>query len=45
MPNTVAAKISQRDENFVVLLNTQQDNEKAVDDEYAEYQIPDDLMW
>ena len=31
--------------SFVVLLNTQQESEDSVDDEYAEYEIPDDLMW
>ena len=45
VPNVVATKISQRDQSFVVLLNTQQESEDSVDDEYAEYEIPDDLMW
>jgi len=45
VPNAVATKISQRDENFVVLLNTQQEGDKSIEDEYAEYEIPDDLMW
>jgi len=45
VPNIVATKISQRDESFVVLLNTQQETDNAIDDEYAEYEIPDDLMW
>ncbi|NOQ35905.1 MAG: DUF2058 family protein [Methylococcaceae bacterium] len=42
----VAAKISQRDETAVVLLNDRKTEDKAVeDDAYADYQIPDDLMW
>jgi len=45
VPNAVAAKIFQRDESFVVLLNTQQENDNTIDDEYADYEIPDDLMW
>ncbi len=45
VPKAVATKILQRDESLVILLNTQQDNETASDDEYADYQIPDDLMW
>jgi uncharacterized protein len=43
--SAVAAKIAQRDESFIVLLNSQQDDIEAVDDEYADYEIPDDLMW
>jgi len=45
VPNIVATKISQRDQSFIVLLNSQQESDNAVDDEYAEYEIPDDLMW
>jgi uncharacterized protein len=45
VPNVVATKIAQRDQSFIVLLNSQQESDNAVDDEYAEYEIPDDLMW
>jgi uncharacterized protein YaiL (DUF2058 family) len=45
VPNAVAAKILQRDESFVVVLNTQDEDESTVEDDYAQYQIPDDLMW
>ncbi|MDH5447244.1 MAG: DUF2058 domain-containing protein [Gammaproteobacteria bacterium] len=40
----VAEKIMQRDADFIVVLN---DNNNAVeeDDEYAEFKVPDDLMW
>lgn len=44
IPKVVADKIMQRDAGFVVLCNdaTQADDE---DDEYADYKVPDDLMW
>ena len=42
----VAEKIRERDESFVVLLNDiKADEAPDEDDPYAEYQIPDDLMW
>ncbi len=41
----VATKIAQRDEAYIILLNTANDNTEIVDDEYADYEIPDDLMW
>ena len=44
VPKAVAAKIAERDTNAIVLANqnTQSDEE---DDEYADYKVPDDLMW
>lgn len=45
VPAGVADKIRQRDETTVVLHNTRSTTEIAEDDPYAEYQIPDDLMW
>lgn len=45
VPASVADKIRQRDENTVVLHNTRSAAEPAEDDPYAEFQIPDDLMW
>lgn len=44
VPKTVAEKIKLRDEKYVVVSNvlTQQDD---ADDPYADYKIPDDLMW
>lgn len=45
VPAPVADKISQRDETRVVLLNSPDTNQVDEDDPYAEYQIPDDLMW
>ena len=47
LPAPAARKIMQRDEAAIVLLNTSQATtaDVAEDDPYAEYQIPDDLMW
>ena len=48
IPKDAANKIKERDDSFVVLLNdsasSANDDVKA-DDPYADYQIPDDLMW
>lgn len=44
VPRTVADKIIERDASFVVVLNDGTQTED-VDDEYADYKIPDDLMW
>ncbi len=46
----VADKIAERDDSFVITLNTQADNspgEMTAEEEewYADYEIPDDLMW
>lgn len=45
VPAGVADKIRQRDESTVVLHNTRSSAEAVEDDPYAEFQIPDDLMW
>ncbi|MDC9728606.1 MAG: DUF2058 domain-containing protein [Methyloprofundus sp.] len=45
VPSPVAEKISQRDASFIVLLNDAAQEEVAADDPYADFQIPDDLMW
>ncbi len=45
VPRVVADKIAQRDEKFVVVANTKQDNKVDEDDPYKDYVIPDDLMW
>jgi len=47
IPAEAATKILERDEGSIVLLNDpiQQANEALEDDPYADYQIPDDLMW
>lgn len=41
-------KIASRDASLVLVLNTKQEataTEAAEEDPYANYQIPDDLMW
>ncbi len=45
VPAIVADKIAQRDESIIVLMNDNIDTEIDADDPYADYQIPDDLMW
>ena len=47
LPAAAARKIMQRDEAAIVLLNSGQRaaGDSAEDDPYAEYQIPDYLMW
>jgi len=45
VPKVVAEKISERDEKYIIHLETAS---KSIDDDndlYADYQIPDDLMW
>jgi uncharacterized protein YaiL (DUF2058 family) len=44
VPKMVAEKIKQRSEDFIIPLSIEVD--QALDDDpYADYQIPDDLMW
>lgn len=45
VPSAVADKIRQRNEAVIVLLNTNTQTEADEDDPYADYEIPDDLMW
>lgn len=48
VPAGVAEKIAQRDESLVALYNTASTDKNSADDEddpYADYKIPDDLMW
>lgn len=44
VPGVVAKKIAERDEKAVILSNTSSVEESS-EDEYAEYKVPDDLMW
>lgn len=44
VPSAVAEKIRQRDESCVILCNEPEPHSDE-DDPYADYQIPDDLMW
>ncbi len=43
VPTAVAEKIAQRDETSIIQLNISQQDSK--DDDYADYKVPDDLMW
>ncbi len=44
--SVVATKIAQReDDSYIILMNSLQDESEVEDDEYADYEIPDDLMW
>ena len=45
VPSPVAEKIAQRDESRIILQNQASKNSGDEDDSYADYQIPDDLMW
>lgn len=45
VPAPVGEKIARRDAGFVVDIRAQQETEKAEDDAYADYQVPDDLTW
>lgn len=45
VPFPVAEKIAERDESVVIALRTAQEAQSDEDDPYADYQIPDDLMW
>lgn len=48
LPAVAAEKIMQRDESVIVMLNVKGESQTAAveeDDPYAEYQVPDDLMW
>lgn len=43
VPHQIAEKIAERDGAAVLVLNTRKDGDE--EDPYADYQIPDDLMW
>ncbi|MDH3327436.1 MAG: DUF2058 domain-containing protein [Gammaproteobacteria bacterium] len=44
VPAVVANKIKDRDPSYIIVFNDS-DTSTDIDDEYADYQIPDDLMW
>lgn len=44
VPRAVAAKIAERDDQAIVVANTSAEDLQE-DDEYADYKVPDDLMW
>ncbi len=46
IPTQVAEKISQRDAGYIVQINERTaDSGSNEDDPYADFQVPDDLMW
>lgn len=45
VPSGIAEKIAQRHEQAVVHISVADDSQPDEDDPYAEFQIPDDLMW
>lgn len=45
IPAVVADKIAQRDTDSIVLNSTLSQEEQDEDDPYADFKIPDDLMW
>jgi uncharacterized protein YaiL (DUF2058 family) len=45
IPSVVADKIAERDESAIVLSNENTSTEVDEDDPYADFQVPDDLMW
>ncbi|MCN4145286.1 MAG: DUF2058 domain-containing protein [Thiohalomonas sp.] len=45
VPGPVADKIKLRDESYIILRNDPSQKDEESDDFYADYEIPDDLMW
>jgi len=45
VPKTIAEKIKQRDPDSIITAEHSADDESDEDDPYADYEIPDDLMW
>jgi uncharacterized protein YaiL (DUF2058 family) len=45
VPEPVALKISERDDTYVLVCNSRVERVEDEDDPYADFQIPDDLMW
>ena len=45
IPAVVADKIAQRDADSIVLNSTLSQEEQDEDDPYADFKVPDDLMW
>ena len=44
VPRAVANKIAERDNNAIIVANANSE-ESVQEDEYADYKVPDDLMW
>ncbi|MBK4714091.1 MULTISPECIES: DUF2058 domain-containing protein [Tenebrionibacter/Tenebrionicola group] len=45
IPASVADKIAQRDASYIVLNSALSSQEQDEDDPYADFKVPDDLMW
>ena len=45
IPAVVAEKIAQRDASSIVLYSALSQDEQDEDDPYADFKVPDDLMW
>ncbi|TDQ27000.1 hypothetical protein EDF75_1060 [Raoultella sp. BIGb0149] len=45
IPAVVADKIAQRDASYIVLNSALSQEEQDEDDPYADFKVPDDLMW
>ena len=45
VPRVVAEKIAQRDSSYIIETGTEGADVSVGDDPYADYQIPDDLVW
>ncbi len=45
VPRAVGEKLAQRDAAFIVDIKQQEQSDNNADDSYADYQVPDDLIW
>ncbi len=45
IPSSVARKIALRDEETIIEIKTAEDDAPEEDDPYADFVVPDDLMW
>ena len=45
VPANIVYKVKELNPKLVVLLNTPEEKKKDEDDPYAEFEVPDDLMW
>ena len=45
VPTAAAQKIAERDASWLVLLNKRDEDADEIEDEYAGFEVPDDLMW
>lgn len=45
VPRETVEKITQRDASYLVHMNEREESVNDADDPYAQYQVPDDLVW